>query len=1140
MSKDRVIPPQVIKRQTDASDPMQSAWVAANAGSGKTHVLAQRVIRLLLSGIDPARILCITFTKAAAANMANRVFNDLRSWTVLDDAALDAAMHKIGVKPIDALQRQRARQLFALALETPGGLKVHTIHAFCTSLLHLFPFEANVAARFEVLDEAAEMQILERISQNVMLEAAAAPDGALGRALGAAILAGADQTFQDMVREAIRQRDQLTRWVEAAGGVPQAMAQLSRALGVEPDETAESVEAAFFDDSLIAASEWPAVAAALAAGSKADQDQSGRFTALKALTGKERLKTYMSIYCTATLDPRKNIVTKKIQTEHASLFRRLVAEQSRVCKLIARQRGIEARDRSAALFTVAHTVIARFAARKDRRGLLDYEDLIDKTLDLLKDDRAAWVHYKLDRGIHHVLIDEAQDTSPKQWEIVKALVSEFFAGQGAHDRTRTIFAVGDEKQSIFSFQGAAPREFAEMRLHFESMHRRAELPFLATEFKHSFRSGPNVLGAVDTVFARVEAYAGLTADPVPPVHESLPEAAPGLVEIWETERPDDKRAGMEGWDAPFDQTSETSPPVKLARRIARHAKLWQAQGRRPGEVLILVRRRGALFEAIIRALKNENIPVAGADRLVLTEHIAVMDLMTLADAVLLPDDDLALATVLKSPLFGLDDDALFGLAYGRDGSLHAALRMRRPDLAAQLDAIGKTARRETPFAFYADLLGAKGGRRKILARLGHEAADALDEFLNLALDYERGETPSLQGFVAWLRAAKSEVKRDMEIARDEVRVMTVHGAKGLEAPIVILADTTTPPQGWHPPRLLSLRPDSAVPSAPELLVWAGGKANDVGPMAPARETALDGARDEYRRLLYVAMTRAIDRLIVCGVDGNSKRPEGCWYDLVKDALGPGSLQEPADDGGGDVLRYRKSQDGAASVKAETEKPGVVESIALPEWLRADARTEDERGKAITPSGFAGESAPVDATDRDSARQRALRRGNIVHRLMQSLPDLPADRRADAARRYLARQKELTQAERDEIANEVLAILCDPRFAELFSLGGRAEVSIAGRLGDRPLSGQVDRLLVTPQAVLIADYKTGPAPRNLEAAQSRYGSYVAQLALYRSVLMRLYPDRPVRAALVWTETPELMEIPAAALDLALNPAASSGA
>ena len=452
----------------------------------------------------------------------------------------------------------------------------------------------------------------------------------LGEALGSAVLASAFFFASGFFDSA----------VAVDGAVwALAMAQLSKALGIEADETAESINAAFFESGVLKPSEWASIGAALGQGSKTDIEQGGRFTALAKLEGAELIETYLDIFCTKDRSKTKNsLATKAIQTAHPSLCERLEQEKNRVWGLFQRQRAVAARDRSAALFTIAYEVITRFAAEKNRRGLLDYDDLIDKTLDLLKDPGAAWVHYKLDRGIHHVLVDEAQDTSPKQWAIVKALVSEFFAGKGAHERPRTIFAVGDEKQSIFSFQGAVPQEFSEMRKHFEGLHKKAELDFVATEFKHSFRSGANVLSAVDTVFGRVEAYKGLTADPVAPSHAWLPDAAPGLVEIWETEKPDTLEA-IEGWDAPFDTQTTTSPVVKLANRIAAHVKQWRAQGAKPGEVLVLVRRRGPLFEAIIRALKNASIPVAGADRLVLTEHIAVMDLMALADTLLLPDDD---------------------------------------------------------------------------------------------------------------------------------------------------------------------------------------------------------------------------------------------------------------------------------------------------------------------------------------------------------------------------------------------------------------------------------------------------------------------------------------------------------------------
>ena len=1131
MSAPREIPPAVTERQTTASNPDHSAWVSANAGSGKTHVLAQRVVRLLLAGVEPARILCITFTKAAAANMANKVFADLRAWTLLDDTALDAAMKTAGVKNSDAALRARARQLFALALETPGGLKVQTIHAFCTQLLHLFPFEANVAARFEVLDEITETQMLGKLSLDVLLQAAEAPDTALGRALAQAVLASADITFQDMVREAIRARDRLTRWVDEAGGLPQAMAQLSQLLGVGPQETAADVDAAIFKDSLTANSEWAAIAATMMGGSANDKKQGALFHALATLNGADLLESYLDIFCTRKRDKTKErIATSAIEKTAPDLCRRLNEERDRVWLLVQRKRAIAARDRSVALFTVAYAVIARFRAEKDRRGLLDYDDLIDKTLDLLRDERAAWVHYKLDRGIHHVLIDEAQDTSPKQWEIVRALVSEFFAGLGAHDRQRTIFAVGDEKQSIFSFQGAAPREFAANRDHFQKAHARAELNFVATEFKHSFRSGPTVLGAVDTVFARAEAFAGLTADRAAPVHEALPDAAPGLVEIWPLEQSDDYEK-KEGWAAPFDVQTVTSGTAKLARRIAGAVAAWRRQGRRPKDVLVLLRRRGAQFEAIIRALKHENIPVAGADRLVLTEHIAVMDLMVLADAILLPQDDLALATALKSPLFGLDDDALFKLAWNRKGSLYDALRTRQPELVERFDAMRAAARDRPPFAFYAWLLGAEKGRRKILARLGHEANDALDEFLSMALDYERTEAPSLQGFVAWLRAAKAEVKRDMEMDRDEVRVMTVHGAKGLEAPIVILADTTTPPQGWHPPRLLRIAAKKPVPGAAERLVWAGAKDNDVGSMVAARETTLNDAREEYRRLLYVAMTRAAERLVVCGTRGKNKIPDGCWYQLVDDALRPTSVGEKADDGGGEILRFRKQN----TEPAEPQKnilPATIKPTTAPAWLTSDVSNATSAMSTITPSNAEEEDARVPAS---GGRGAALLRGSLVHRLMQSLPDIPAANRRKAADDYLARAgAKLDTAERIKLAEQVMLVLQDPHFYELYGAGSRAEVPIVGRLqfGDKTarVSGQIDRLAVTQGSVLIADFKTNrPAPRRIEDVPL---AYMTQLALYRTVLKNLYPEKTVRAALLWTEVPDLMELSAEALDAAL--------
>jgi ATP-dependent helicase/nuclease subunit A len=1151
------IPGEVLERQRDASDPSVSAWVSANAGSGKTYVLAQRVIRLLLDGTPPSKILCITFTKAAAANMATSVFDKLAQWTALDDRGLDDSIYAMSNERPQPERRARARRLFAQALETPGGLKVQTIHAFCTRLLQQFPFEANVPARFAVLDEASESQLLDQLTFNALLEGSAHRDGALGRALATVIGSASDQTFRDVLSEAIRKRTGLMGWIDQAGGIAAAIAELSDALGLRPGETTPAIEARFFTDALIADTQWPALRAALAEGGKSDIEQSDNFGHLETLSGFERLKMYWSIFCTAKGEPRKTVITKAVRDRHPALAQRLLAEQARICGLLVRWRAAKTRDRTAALITIAGTVIKSFRAEKDRRGLLDYDDLIEKTGELLNRVEAAWVHYKLDLGIDHVLIDEAQDTSPRQWQVIERLVSEFATGEGARGELgRTIFAVGDDKQSIFSFQGALPEAFAQKRRGFLRTYAAAGLPFLPIEFKHSFRSLQVVLDAVDLVFKTPGAFRGLD-DPVATVHTAVRRRAPGLVEIWPLAEPE-KAAAVEGWDAPFDTTSETSPRVALARRIAKCVGSWIGRGIRvgdggkrhaatPGDVLILVRQRGPLFEAIIRALKNAGVAVAGADRLILTEHIAVMDLLALADALLLPDDDLALATVLKSPLFGLDEDELFGLAWQRAGTLRQALRAKAatsPTLeaaAARLDRLAAAARRDTPFGFYARVLGPERGRKRFLARLGAEATDALDEFLNIALDYESRQPASLQGFAAWLRSANAQVKRDMEISRNEVRVMTVHGAKGLEAPIVILADTTTPPAGppQRQPRLLWLPGPAGRADAPGPMIWLGRKDDDVPLAAAARLAASDAAENEHRRLLYVAMTRAADRLVVCGAVGERGKPPGCWYDLVHGALAPAASEEPADDGDGAVWRLH------GPLPAETEPANANAAAAArgaggarPAWLDQDAPTEQPPERDLSPSGADHESIAIGPVLAGAAGERAksMARGTLVHRLLQALPGITPERRAEAARRHLARAATLfSEPERESMIEQVRLVLEDPRFDDLFGADSRAEVPIVGRIAVNGrsvlVSGQVDRLAVTPGGVLIADFKTNrPAPRRPDQVPR---AYLRQLALYRAVLGRIYPDRSVRAALVWTDVPDLMEISAPAMDQALT-------
>jgi len=1150
----RTIPPAVRDAQARASDPASSSFVSANAGAGKTHVLVQRVIRLLLTGVPPEKILCITFTKAAAANMAERVFTTLGHWVTLDDDRLDAAIRDTGIANPSPSLRTSARKLFASALETPGGLKVQTIHALCTRLLQQFPFEANVPARFAVLDDRDQTEMMERASLGVLLAASHAPDSALGRALLGAMASAADVTFKEVVREACLSRDHFMAWTDNAGSADAAATQVSAALGFSADDRLEDVEREIVDGPHLPRSCWEEVARALQAGAKTERDNADTLRASLMATGPAQVDEYLGVFLTATdRTPRKSVITKNFARDSPALGRRFDAEIGRLVPLIEKRRALTVRDRTEALLRIATSVAANYRREKAERGLLDYDDLIDKTLALLNRGSAGWVHYKLDRGVDHVLIDEAQDTSPKQWDIVAHIVSEFASGAGAREGTlRTMFAVGDEKQSIFSFQGADPHQFDARRRAFQRKFEGAELKFDRIPFTTSFRSGSAILQSVDCVFRDEAIYRSIHAENAYPVHNSLADAGPSQIDLWDLAEADDRNE-IEGWRAPFDGVAVTSPEVKLSKRIQAEIKELIAAGtmtgrrddRHPltyGDVLILVRRRGNLFDAVIQALKHAGVPVAGADRLKLTEHIAIIDLMNLADALLLPQDDLALAVALKSPLFGLSEDDLFALAYNRKQSLRDALTSQAPAndrFKAVLDRLEQCERRfrhETPFAFYAWLLGGDGGRGRILRRLGHEANDALDEFLELALAYERRAPASLQGFLAWLRAADTEVKRDMEISRNQVRVMTVHGAKGLEASVVFLVDTTTSPQDTQRLRLIRL-PDG---KGGEVMVWAVRMAEDTEGIAKARTAMLDEIEHEYRRLLYVAMTRAADRLIVAGCrPGNRKniRPD-CWYDLITRGLENSDLQveKIATQPGGTIMRYTRPEDAAPS-GAPAMAAAAIQPVALPEWLHTPATQERIVDRRLRPSDPAAEdSHRIRPGESIQSRARAMQRGTLVHRLLQSLPDIAAEGRGEAALRYLARNAgDWSEADRETLAAKMLALIADPRFAPVFAPGSRAEVSIAGRL-ERPgqppalVSGQIDRLVVTPREVLIVDYKTNHAPP--DAVAGTPAGYVRQLALYRAVLGKLYPQLPVRAALLWTETPELMEISTPALDAQL--------
>jgi ATP-dependent helicase/nuclease subunit A len=1137
--------------QRRALRPAESVWVAASAGTGKTQVLTDRLLALMLGGADPSRLLCLTFTRAAAAEMANRLNQRLADWTTMPTGALrEDLVPYLGSLPREA-DISRARQLFARVLDVPGGTKIATIHAFCQSLLRRFPLEAGVPPEFAVIDERSTGEALAEAAAAVINTARAkAADATVGLSKALAIVAGytQEERFLELMGQIAAERQKLRRALEA--GEATLRRRLCAQLAVPHELTGEALVAAFCALGTADATALREAAAALAAGSDRDRARGAilaRWCAVIAVQRPALLDDYIGLFLTDKGAIRQQLVSKAAATGAGpvELCAVLQAEAERVQRLVAERAGLAVVEATVALTRLGGALLDAYEHYKDLHGLLDYDDLVTKTLQLLRQPGvASWVLFKLDGGLDHILIDEAQDTNSEQWEIVAALAAEFFAGEArtGEERPRTIFAVGDAKQSIYSFQRADPREFARMRRHFEERVTAARQEWTVVPLEISFRAVEPLLRAVDAVFARPDAADGVALDGAAPIrHVAARAGQAGLVELWPP-----VPAEIDELISPFGTTGPRrlpEPRTRLAEAIAATIAGWlanrerlEARGRelRPGDVMVLVRRRNAFVGDLLRALKDKGVPVAGADRLALATELAVRDLVALGRFLLLPEDDLTLATVLKGPLFGFSEDALFRLAYGRGkASLWQRLRVFAGDdllMRAAAERLGELLGRAgfaPPYELYAEILGADGGRQQMLERLGPEAADPIEEFLAQTLLYEREHVPSLQGFLRWLIAGEIEVKRDFgERLRDEVRIMTVHGAKGLEAPVVFLPDTLQ------------------LPDRGSALIWSEADGLPLwrprGNLAASFYVAQRGALrrrqlQEYRRLLYVALTRAQDRLYVCGWE--TQRPpreaptwqalcRAGWTDIAEGfAFDTRPLVGERMGWRGEGLRIS----GAQTALPKHDR-AVVETAAIgrvPSWVATPPPPEPTPPRPLLPSRPSGPE-PATLSPLAVAGRDRFKRGLLVHRLLQSLPELPAGERAAAARRFLALPVNgLDADEQAEICADVLAVLGDPGFGDLWGENSRAEVPVVGLIGEHAVSGQIDRLVVTAERVLIVDFKTmRPAPaRDTEVA----APFLQQLATYRAALGRIYRDRRIDCAILWTDGPTLMPIGAALLD-----------
>ena len=1090
--------------------------MSANAGSGKTKVLTDRVARLLLTGVQPQRILCLTYTKAAAAEMQNRLFDRLGEWAMLPTPELIARMTELGAPDIDreTLVR-RARTLFARAIEAPGGLKIQTIHALCASLLRRFPLEAGVTPAFEEMEDRQRRELAEDVLDAIASGPDAAVIDAVARLSGTPIVEVALAIASD--REPFLPR----RGEDEAGRLARTEAELAGALGgggPTPEEVLSDSDLPAVLEALHLAGGALAKAADAIETARAASAESG-FAALA------KTVLYASGERSGTPKPVPPLRSVNQREAVAAYQSTIDAFVERVAAALDGTRARAAIDASLALHRFAAVFLAAWDEAKLRRGLLDFGDLIRLTRDLLRDPSvAAWVLYRMDGGIDHILVDEAQDTSPLQWEVIDALTEEFTAGEGAREGTRSLFVVGDPKQSIFGFQGAEPSGFDAREARFRTRFEAAGQPFERIGLRHSFRSSRAILEAVDRALGGREGVGDT-------LHEAFFDRLPGRVDIWNPPAPPEGGERPDDFSRPVDELPEDAPDILLAKAVVDGIEEMVTAGAaipngaggaravRPGDVLILLRSRGVLFDEIIRLLKRRDaelraagragLPVAGADRLKVGDELAVRDLVSLLAFLSLEEDDLSLAEALRSPLLGLGEGDLFDLAHGRDGAtLWQRLRAaedRFPSAVAMLrDLRGQTGFLR-PFELLERILVRHGGRLRLLARLGLESAEGIDALLQLALDYERVSVPSLTGFVSWIREDQTEIKREAEAAGDAIRVMTVHGAKGREAPVVIVPQTSAFQGGRGGPVLARID---------DVTGWAMPKAAAPRRMREWAEGRSRAEAEEHERLLYVAMTRAESWLILAGA--GRVEHDAAWYDMARGGVEGRAHPIEAPTGTGGLRVEFGDLPQRAPIRREPAM-GRGERSDLP-----DLPPSPGRRPPIAPSALGGaKTLPGEEGDPD-----ALARGTHVHLLLEHLPRHPDLSDLDVARDVLgAAEPPAPEDALPDLIAEARRVLDDGRHAALFGEGSRAEVSLVGEVeGLGPVIGSADRVVLGPDEVLIVDYKTN---RQVPAAAAEVPEgLLRQLGAYGVLAGAIWPDRTVRTALLWTRDASLVEVPPA--------------
>jgi ATP-dependent helicase/nuclease subunit A len=1092
------------KVQHQATVEGRSVWVSASAGTGKTYVLTNRILKLLLTQphLQPSEILAVTYTKAAAKEMENRLRKTLAEWAMLDNASLVENLESVlGTKPTPQ-QQARAKELLFSVLEDGKGLNISTIHGFCQQILGAFPLESGISVGFSLLEGTEEREMILAI-QDAVFQLCEDPETEEHQWFNYLVQDIHELTLRDVFRDIVYKRRKFHKLFEKFATVENILAELSNKLGIENEQwTPEKVKIALSQDMHLPKEVQECAEVLNEGGATVQKSAADIVSFVQADDPYQAWANYSKIFLTASGEPRKKLTDAKVKKHPRGAEVELILnqEQERVLAVEEKRKSYRAWLLTAAYLHLGYKMIDEYKTEKARQSLLDFDDLIEKTANLLNNrESKSWVKYRMDRKIAHVMLDEAQDIDDDQWVIIRALVDEFYDGVGSSELTRTLFAVGDVKQSIYRFRGAQPHVFGSIREYLEHQKNTKSYDTQSVSLQTSFRSSKTILNFVDKVFAEEEKQTALD-NTMSTKHKAVKSDYPGWVEVWplcEDNEPEEQEDTL--WPLPIQaQDQKESARKLLSKKVADsiqsliQSKTLLAATQKPatyGDIMILLRGRTMLPD-IIEALNAAGVPHSGADRLTLNQDIMVSDILAFLRFIHYPQDSVSLAHVLRSPFFGVSEKALMetGLKARKENiSLWQTLT---GDTKNKLQEILEKSRHSTVYDMAVLILTQLDGYAKYFATLGQKdspvatVTEPLEAFLEIALKFAKGD---LAGFIHAVESSEMEFKKGLESAGKNVRIITSHGAKGLEAPVVYMPDTT---QDYYAKMSRENLLWQEHNNEAQLFLYSQRKEDAPTLQQEIQQAEKDRIFADEMRLLYVALTRSQERLYIGGAEVKKKCPDNCWYNEIS------TVMDGLYDFGDAKVMHDTANTPIEEKLLETEE--VHYSGTVPQWV-AEQPAHEHKPVMVT----ADEALDTNIMDKDLIK--LYRRGKLIHRLLEFLPDVTPIEHTTTGLDWL--RKVLPDGEDKEL-NAMVKSATDviQGYPQFFGENSKAEV---GYVADKNMEGRIDRLVVEEDTITILDYKT-----DQKIPEKMPEKYRKQLQKYVEAVAKIFPEKQVKAAIIW--------------------------